>query len=140
MEKEIEKLKTEYEELQKKIDDLVFVLDLSARGGSALGGQKYKEIAARKSKLEKIISAHEAVNKLKRETRDLKEMRNSDDKDLAQMAEEELPGKEIELKKKESLLEKLMKSGSEEEINPHTKFGVGVNKVIMEIRAGAGGL
>src|SRR3989344_596206 len=127
---EIEKLKTEYEELQKNLADPALVLDLSVKGGSVLGGQKYKEIAARKSKLEKIILAHEAINKLKKETDDLREMQNAGDKDLVIMAAEELPGKEIELKKKEALLEKLLKGGGGEEIN----------KVIMEIRAGAGGL
>ncbi|OGZ99438.1 MAG: peptide chain release factor 1 [Candidatus Sungbacteria bacterium RIFCSPHIGHO2_02_FULL_41_12b] len=117
---EIEKLKIEYGDLQKKLVDQGFISDLS----------KYREVAARVSKLEKIISAYEAADKLKKEILDLKEMQNSGDNDLAKMAGEELQVKEIELKKGEGLLEKLFKGGEEEE----------VNKIIMEIRAGAGGL
>lgn len=138
---DIESLKKEYNDLQKKLFDPELILDLSQGGGSlygqahqalaALGGQKYKEIAARKSKLEKIINAYNAKGKLFKEIQELREIALAEDKEMAKMAEEDILQKEIEFNKISAYFEKLVKGGEEDNE---------INKIILEIRAGAGGL
>ena len=120
MKQELEKLKAEYAELQKSIADPALISDL----------QKYKEIATRMSKVEKILAHAALVERLRKEIEELKELLRSSETDIAKAASEELPTSERELKKQEKALDKMMHGNSDED----------VSKVIMEIRAGAGGL
>lgn len=120
MEKEIEKLKTEYEELQKKLLDPKLVSDI----------KKYGETAARASKIEKIMREYETLKKLKSEIGELKKLTESGEKEIAELALAEFNEKEIDFKKGNKLLNKMLTGGESDE---------DVTRVIMEIRAGAGG-
>jgi peptide chain release factor 1 len=115
---EYEELKTEYEALQKKLADPELFKN----------PKEYGIIAARAAKLKKIFEAEDALKKIDAEIASAEEMRTADDKELAHMAEEDIARLAIQKQEKLALLKKLT-SGEEE--NP--------TKIIMEIRAGAGG-
>ena len=120
MEQEIEKLKNEYAGLQKLLASPEVISDY----------KKFQETAKRVSVIEKILTAEQDVEKLRHEIKELREISQLNDIDLAAMANEDLVKKEKELKKKDAILKKMNEPESERE---------NAGTVIMEIRAGAGG-
>ncbi|MBU6415518.1 peptide chain release factor 1, partial [Patescibacteria group bacterium] len=112
-------IKKEKEELEQKLSDPQFVRDI----------QKYKDTAARTAKLEKIILARESLEKTEKEIEELRVLERGKDQELADMAAGEIPRLEKEKRELEKTFKKLTNAGSDESIV----------KIIMEIRAGAGG-
>ncbi|MBI2637342.1 MAG: peptide chain release factor 1 [Candidatus Sungbacteria bacterium] len=120
MNQEIENLRAEYTELQKRIVNPALISNL----------ENYKETTTRFAKIEKILHEADGIERLGREIVELKELLRSPEIDIAKAAEEELPAKEWEYAKRIKVLEKTLRGGGDDEIR----------KVIIEIRAGAGGL
>lgn len=125
---EYSKLKTEYDALQKKLADHELLKN----------PKEYGVTAARAGKLAKILETIQAIAKIETELANTEEMRlpargaqagTTQDAELAQMAEEDIARLNWQKKEKEALLKKLETGDAEEE----------PKKVIMEIRAGAGG-
>ncbi|MDO8600030.1 MAG: peptide chain release factor 1 [bacterium] len=111
--------KKEYDDLEQKLSD-----------PELLKNQKeYGLVATRAAKLGKILEAMDAVQKIETEIASAEEMRLSGDPELKAMAEEDIWRLTTQKKEKEALLKKLTTTGGEEE----------PTKIIMEIRAGAGG-
>lgn len=113
------KIRTEYAILQKKLADPELLRN----------PKEYGLIAAQAGKLAKILEATDALAKIETELADTKEMRASRDAELVQMAEDDIARLTAQKKEKELLIQKLTAPDAEE--SP--------TKVIMEIRAGAGG-
>lgn len=112
-------IKTEYDALQQKLADPELLKK----------PKEYGVIAARAAKLSKILEVAQAITNIETEIADTEEMRASKDAELAQMAEEDIARFTAQKKEKELLIQKLTAPDAEE--SPA--------KVIMEIRAGAGG-
>ena len=84
MEQEIEKLKNEYAGLQKLLASPEVISDY----------KKFQETAKRVSVIEKILTAEQDVEKLRHEIKELREISQLNDIDLAAMANEDLVKKE----------------------------------------------
>lgn len=116
---EYTELKTEYDALQQKLADPELLKN----------PKEYGITAARAGKLAKILEIAQAITSIETELADTEEMRASKDAELIQMAEEDIARLAAQKKEKELLIQKLTAPDAEE--SPA--------KVIMEIRAGAGG-
>src|SRR3989338_6517369 len=112
-------IRKEYDELQRELENPALISNLD----------KYKELGLRLSKLEKVIKEADAIALMEKEIAELTELERSPDEDIAQMARDELPKKTVDKKKRDAVLEKRVNPDPDEEIS----------KVILEIRAGAGG-
>lgn len=113
---EIQKEKTE---LEHKLSNPQFIQDI----------QNYKDASTRLAKLEKIIAAHELLQKLEKELEELHTIEHGADQELSSMAGGEIPRLEKEKRELEKTFKKLTGTGGDKDIA----------KIIMEIRSGAGG-
>ena len=113
MEHDLEKLKKEKEEMEKKLANHEIFKD----------PQKLKEISMQFAKVEKEIKKNENTAELQKKVKEYEEMAMNGDEELKILAEEEIKKIEQELEKTEN---KSQLSGEP-------------NDLIMEIRAGAGG-
>ena len=109
----------EYETLRTELESAALVSH----------AEKYKELGPRLAKLEKIIKEAHAVTHAEKEVKELEELAAAPDSDIATMAEDELPRKRTEMEKHRKTLAGLLNPSPDEDIS----------KIILEIRAGAGG-
>lgn len=114
----IEKLKSEYDELLVKLSDI-----------SKLDQREMGALFARQSSLQEILDAHNEVITLHKKIDEAKEVLASGDKELLEMANTELEELNLQLQKKSSALELLIVPP-----DPNDE-----KNVIIEIRAGTGG-
>lgn len=115
----IEKIKKEYSELQKKLSKPELILDKN----------EYIELSKRFSFLENAIVRIKELEKIEKEIKENKEIiEKEQEKEIKELAQEEL--KRLE-EKREKLKEEI-----ENIINPKENS---LNEVLIEIRAGAGG-
>ena len=115
-----EDLKTQFEDLEKQLTDTAITSDPN----------KLKEVSVKHSQLKDAYAMITEIEKLETEIKDNEEIINDDsDKDLALMAEDELPS----LRKKLDNLKKQLDS----ELKP--KDPRDKKNAIIEIRAGTGG-
>lgn len=115
----VEKIKKEYKELEKKLSNPELVLDR----------KKYEEISKKFSFFQRIVEKIEELEKIKKTIKENKELlEKEEDEELKLLATEEIKNNE----EKKDLLEKEI----EKLLNPKEKS---TNEVLVEIRAGAGG-
>ena len=111
-------LRTEYEELQQKLQD-----------PGIFSTPEYPKIARRQSKLESVISLFDEKKQLEQAINDAKELSASDDPEMAALAEDEIKSSEQRLATvEEDLTEVLLPKDPNDE-----------RDCIIEIRAAAGG-
>ena len=116
----IERLKTEHQELAVKVADPKNMSDQ----------RQYSKISSRFSELEKILTLADAVQSLQKELQEAKEMLGSEsDKEMLELAKEEITSLEEELETKTEKLKKMLIPK-----DPNDK-----RDCIVEIRAGTGG-
>lgn len=115
----VKKIIKEYKELETKLQDPGIIGD----------AKKYKEVSQRFNELKDIMILVNNLEKNEKELNDAKETINTTDKELKELAREEV--RELTLKKEN--IEKKLK----EELKP--KDPLDKKNIIMEIRAGTGG-
>jgi len=116
---DFQKIKKEYQELQKELSNPELVLDK----------EKYSKKSKRIAFLQKIAEKIENLEKTEKNLKENKEIiEKENEEELKKLAEEEIKT----LKEKKQLLKKEI----EEELNPKETSG---NEVLIEIRGGAGG-
>lgn len=136
MKNNLEKIKEEYNNLQEKLSQLSglsFTTQLPKNSSGSLDRREYGEMSKRFSFLQIVveqINRKEAIEKAIKENKELLE--TEQDKELQEMAKEEISKLEKEKEKIENEIEKII------EENESDKSSRG-NAVIMEIRAGVGG-
>jgi peptide chain release factor 1 len=92
--------------------------------------RKVRELSIRKAALDAVVDGYRRVQRLEKDRADLrKAIETGSDPDLAEMAREELPGLDVEIREVLSkCLSKLVHSDDEQ-----------IGSVMMELRAGTGG-
>lgn len=123
----LEELRKEYKKITKKLSNPEDISD----------SQRFGKLSKRRDQLNTIIEKDKKYQQVKKEIKENKEIIDSGEEELAQLAEEEL--EELENKKKQ--LRKELKSLiiKQEEHKKQEEEGMSSNSVIMEIRSGAGG-
>ncbi|RUM32441.1 MAG: peptide chain release factor 1 [Aquifex sp.] len=115
----LDKLQEKYKKIQEELSKPEVIQDV----------EKYKKLSKELKELQEINDLYERYKKVQEDLSEVKELLKSDDKDLRELAEEELERLTQELKK------------LEEELKLHLipKDPNDKKNVILEIRAGAGG-
>lgn len=115
----LEKLQEKYKRIQEELSKPEVIQDV----------EKYKKLSKELKELQEVNDLYERYKKVQRDLNEVKELLKSDDKDLRELAQEEMERLNQELKK------------LEEELKLHLipKDPNDKKNVILEIRAGAGG-
>ncbi len=120
MKKNIDKLKKEYKEIEKKLNDPAIFSN----------PKKAKELNNRFSELKEIIQVSENIESIKKQIKEnLEIIKSEDNPELKELAKTENVSLEEKKEKNESLLKKLLTPK-----DPNDQ-----RNIILEIRAGAGG-